>query len=387
MRSSDFKQDAPGRFVPTIEGQSAFIPDPLHPKLNWNNDLASVVSSAQLALGRLGGLGQTMPNPHLLIRPFMRREAVLSSQIEGTVTSLSDLFLFDVDEAVEEQVPDVREVANYVRALERGLDRVKTVPLSRRLISEIHSVLMDRVRGGDRTPGEFRRDQVHIGPIGCSIREARYVPPPPGSEVNDAMTRLERYLHEPSDLPPVVRLAIVHYQFESIHPFQDGNGRVGRLLITLMLVLDGVLPLPLLYLSAYFERHRQEYYDQLLRVSQEGTWSDWVTFFARGVSSEAMDAVDRAERLRKLQAEYTNKIQTPRTSALVIKFLDALFSHPVVTMTGVAKLLEVTAPTAQKHIDRLVTEGVLTEITGRQRNRVFVAQEIIESIHEARFGH
>lgn len=363
----------------------AFVPNDLPPALVWTSDLVATVSAADRALGRLAGLGQDMPNPHILIRPFLSREAVLSSQIEGTEASIPDVLLFEVDKKVERNVPDVREVVNYIRALEYGLERVKTLPLSLRLIREVHRRLLKRVRGEQGAPGEFRTCQVHIGPQGAGIEQATFVPAPP-SEVPPLMGALERYLHEPSDLPPVVRLALMHYQFEAIHPFRDGNGRVGRLLISLMLCLDGTLPLPLLYLSAYFHRTRQEYYDQLRRVSQLGTWTNWLTYFARGVASEAMDAVDRARRLKDLQVDYVERIRTARTSALVTKLIEDLIGHPIVNVASVAKTLGVTPHTAQNHIDRLVQAGILREVTGRKRNRLFVADGIIKALEELQFG-
>lgn len=372
------------RQVPHGHGGPAFVPDPLPPSVQWDTGLVSAVSAAGMALGRLAEVGRLMPNPHLLIRPFVRREAVLSSQIEGTLASYDDLVLFEVDEDVEQRAPDVREVANYVRALEYGLSRVSTPPLSRRVICELHRILMENVRGGDQTPGEFRRNQVYIGQRGQAIAEARFVPPPPGELVDRAMADLERYLHAPSELPSVVRLALVHYQFEAIHPFNDGNGRIGRLLISLMLCLEGVLLQPLLYLSAWFERYRSEYYDHLLYVSQRGSWNEWLTFFARGVAHEAMDAVDRATRLRDLQVEYTDRVRTARTSVLLLKLIEHLFAQPAVTAAAVRKLLDVTPRTAQQHIDRLRKAGILTEITGRRRDRIYLAHGIVRAIHEPR---
>jgi Fic family protein len=283
-----------------VGGAKAFVPNPLPPKLLWDNSLTGTISAATLALGRLDGVARDLPNPHLLIRPFLSREAVLSSQIEGTQASIPDLLLFEIDEKVEQGVPDVREVVNYVRTLEFGLNRRTSLPLSLRLIRDLHRVLMEGVRGKDRQPGEFRRSQVHIGPEGAGLENATFVPPPP-AQLTRLLDQLEKFLHAPSDLPPVVRLALVHYQFEAIHPFLDGNGRVGRALITLMLCLDGILSLPMLYLSAYFHRTRQEYYQRLLDVSLKGCWTEWIGYFAQGVTSEAMDAVNRTQMLKKLQ--------------------------------------------------------------------------------------
>ncbi|MEX0885882.1 MAG: Fic family protein [Phycisphaeraceae bacterium] len=382
METSDFTPASPGRLTRAVSGGPAFVPNPLPPAIPWDDELVSTTAAAAAALGRLAEVGQMMANPHLLIRPFLRREAVLSSQIEGTQASFDDLLLFELDEKVEQRVPDVREVANYVRALEHGLERVRTLPLSRRLICEMHGILMERVRGGDQTPGQVRRTQVHIGARNSAIEQARFVPPPPGPELDDAIRDLELYLNQPSALPAVVRLALVHYQFEAIHPFNDGNGRVGRLLVSLMLCVGGVLPQPLLYLSAYLERHRQAYYDHLLHVSLRGEWHGWLSFFARGVAEQAMDAVDRAGRLRELQARYVDQVQSPRTPALLIKLIEHLFAQPAVTAARVRQVLDVTPRTAQQHIDRLVKAGILREITGQKRNRAYVARGVLQAIHE-----
>lgn len=312
----------------------------------------------------------------------MRKEAVLSSQIEGTQASLDQLVLFELDPQTEQQVPDVREVSNYVQALEYGLDRVRKLPLSTRLIREMHEHLLDGVRGQDKDPGQFRRIQVHIGPDREGIEHATYVPPPPGPELDGALTALEKFLHAPSMLPPVVRLALVHYQFEAIHPFIDGNGRIGRLLISLMLCHDAILPQPLLYLSAYFERHRREYYNRLQRVSTHGEWTEWITYFAQGVAYESMDAVDRIHNLGDLRARYIAGFQRARSPALTIQLIEHLFSQPAVTVSSVAQLLHITYRPAQKHVDRLVAAGILVEVTGQQRNRVYLAREILRAIQD-----
>lgn len=386
MQVSDFTKDSPGRLVSTIGGQAAFVPNDLPPPITWTSELVAIISAADRALGRLAGLGQDMPNPHILIRPFLHREAVLSSQIEGTEASIPNVLLFEVDKKVAQSVPDVREVVNYVRAMEYGLERVKTLPLSLRLMREMHKRLLAGVRGEDKAPGEFRTHQVHIGPPHAGIEQATFIPPPP-HEVLRLLGALERYLHAPSDLPPVVRLALMHYQFEAIHPFRDGNGRVGRLLISLMLCLEGILPMPLLYLSAYFHRTRSQYYDQLRRVSQAGAWNDWIAYFARGVASEAMDAVNRARRLKDLQIEYTKKVRKARASALLGQLIEELFNFPMVNAAKVSELLKVHPSTAQKHIARLLSAGILRETTGRKRGRLFVAEGILEAIEEPQFGN
>ena len=364
----------------------SYIPPPLPPELAWSDELVAAISVADRCLGQLAGMGRTLSNPHLLIRPFMRREAVLSSQIEGTQASESELVLFEINPSVEAHAPDVREVANYIRALEYGLDRIKTLPLSLRLIREMHRLLMTGVRGEEGTPGEFRRKRVWIGPRECKLEEATFVPPPPGNALSGCLDALEKFLHIPSSIPPVARMAMVHYQFEAIHPFVDGNGRIGRLLISLLLCLEGILPQPLLYLSAYFERNRSNYYDGLLRVSQAGDWIGWLKFFADGVASEAMDAVDRAQRLLRLRSTYVEELQKARTSALLIKLVDGLFDKPAMRLADVTSLLGVTVATAQKHVDRLVSLGMLKEITGYSRNRIYMARGVLDAIQEPSFG-
>jgi Fic family protein len=379
MREAEFTDSAPGRVVQLARGRGghiAFVPNALPPALQWGPLEVGLLSAADRALGRLAGVGQTLPNPHLLIGPFKRREAVLSSRIEGTQASLDDLLLFEASPTTPPRVPDVLEVANYVNALEHGLARQATLPMSNRLIREMHAILLKDVRGQERTPGQFRRSQNWIGSPGSPIDEASYVPPPP-SELGQLLEAFEQFLHRPSDLPPLVRLALVHYQFEAIHPFLDGNGRIGRLLITLLLCMEGILPGPLLYLSAYFERHRAEYYRHLLRVSQCGAWSEWIAFFLRGVAEQAMDAVDRADRLLRLRERYHAYFHAARSSALLLKLIDELFSAPSITMRRARSLLGISDGAASRHIRTLEEAGILVEVTGKTRGRVYFAAEIL----------
>jgi Fic family protein len=314
--------------------------------------------------------------PNVFIRPFARREAVLSSRIEGTTAGLSELLLFeDSPQSVERTSPDVREVANYVDALEFGRQAIVHRPLTVSLIKELHQSLMRGVRGDEAQPGAFRREQVFIGQT-LRIEDARYVPPPP-TEVDRLMMALERYLARPSELPPLVRTAMVHYHFEAIHPFRDGNGRVGRLLMTLMLCTEGLLPTPMLYLSAFLERHRAEYYTRLLEVSTRGDWNGWVEFVLRGVVEESGDAIDRVGRLMALRATYHDLMQRSRAQASSIKLIDALFADPVITARRAADMLGLTVASAQAHVDRLVATGILREVTGGRRNRVYLAEGIL----------
>ncbi len=309
----------------------------------------------------------------------MRREAVLSSRIEGTQASLSDLLFFEAAGSSEPEIADVREVANYVRSLEYGLDRLNDFPLSLRFIREIHERLMQGVRGEAQTPGEFRRSQNWIGEPGCTLMDAKFVPPPV-DEMNDALRAFEQYLHAESPTPPLIRMAMIHYHFEAIHPFLDGNGRVGRLLIAILMREYGLLSQPMLYLSAFFERHRDKYYDFLLRVSRQGDWRSWIKFFLVAVEAQSRDAITRSDAVLSLWGEYRERLQEARASALLLSLVDELFSFPATTTKTASQTLGVTQRSAQLNINKLVEAGVLEEVTGRKRNRIYAAREIISMV-------
>jgi Fic family protein len=375
MEISLFQNSPSGRLIRAIDGYWAFIPNPLPPNLEWDNPLVSLISRADLALGTLSGLGETLPNPHLLIYPFIRREAVLSSRIEGTQSSLSDLLLFEATRVEKQR--DVKEVQNYVRAIEYGLNCLDELPLSLHLICELHSILMEGVRGAHATPSEFRQSQVWIGHPGCSLNEATFVPPPP-SEMQDTLDQLDEFLHADTDLPPLVQLALIHYQFETIHPFLDGNGRMGRLLITLFLCQRGILTKPLLYLSAFFEHHRREYYNLLLKVSQQGAWRQWIEFFLRGVTEQSRDAVLRAGHLLDLQQNYQQTGLRKHLPPTAGQLIELIFIRPVLNIKSAQEFLGVTFPAAQKAIQLLEQEGILAEITGGKRNKTYAAREILK---------
>ena len=382
MRREDFSSEAPGQVVRAPEGHWAFLPDPLPPHIQWTPALVSALSDADRALGEVAGLGRLLPNPHLLIRPLMRREAVLSSRIEGTQASLSDLYAYEAAQLELFELPsDVQEVHNYIEALEYGLERIRELPLSLRLIRELHGRLMAGVRGREKHPGEFRREPNWIGPPGCTAETANYVPPPV-AEMHDALHAFESYLHEPSDLPPLARIALIHYQFEAIHPFLDGNGRIGRLLITLLLCEWDLLPQPLLYLSPYFEASREAYYDLLLAVSQRGAWEEWLAYLLRGVVAQAQDAIARIRRLQDLRESYRAMVQSERAGARLLQALDLLFASPVITVRQLEAEMEVNYPTAQRYVQRLEELGILREITGQARNRVYRAEDVIRAIEE-----
>jgi Fic family protein len=360
-------------------GYQAFSPDRLPPKLEWDNRLVGFVSRADIALGTIAGIGENLPNPHLLIYPFVRREAVLSSRIEGTQSSLTDLLLYEAT-AVEKR-EDVREVRNYVKALEYGLKRLDEIPLGRQLIRELHGVLMEGVRGGQAAPGQFRTFQNWIGPPGGRFEDALFVPPPP-PQMLTALEELEAFLNRESDLPALVQLALAHYQFETIHPFIDGNGRLGRLLVSLFLCRRGILKKPLLYLSAYFERQRDEYYRLLRAVSQRGEWREWIEFFLKGVIEQANDATARARRLVVLHDRYRDLAVAHQLAPSATQLLDRLFTRPVLSVRGAQELLGISFPGAQKAVDVLVKEGVLAETSGGRRNRTWAAREIMVVLEE-----
>jgi Fic family protein len=391
MNPEQFINSSSGRVIQVGQGEIAywsFVPNPLPPQLDFDSALIRLLSDADRALGELAGLGRALPNPHLLINPFIRREAVLSSRIEGTQADLADLYAF---EAGQFELPgfkstpppaDAREVLNYVRALEAGLKRLSELPVSLRLIREAHAQLMEGVRGNQAAPGEFRRTQNWIGAPGCTLNDATYVPPTV-DEMQIALDALEKYLHSEAALPPLVRLALIHYQFEAIHPFIDGNGRIGRLLISLLLVHWNLLPLPLLYLSAFFEKHRQDYYDLLMAVSARGAWREWVSFFLRGVAEQARDAVSRAKRLQDLQSEWRHRLVQARASGLAFSLVDALFDSPVMTIPQAQRQLDVKQyHSARRHVRQLVKLGILKPVDESTYGKTFVAAEILRLISE-----
>lgn len=374
MRNEDFRAQRRALMVKNAHGCWSFVPPDLPPRIEASWELMRILSEADRALSELAGVGRNLRNPHLLVSPFSRREAVLSSRIEGTVASAEDLVSFEATGVVPPHASDVKEVANYVGALDLGIKRLGEIPLSLRLIQELHERLMRGVRGQERRPGEFRQIQNHIGAPGSPIQDAIYVPPPPNLMAS-CLDALEKFLHAPSELPPLIRLALVHYQFEAIHPFTDGNGRVGRLLITLSLIEQGLMPQPLLYLSAFFERYRSEYYRLLLEVSQRGVWHDWINFFLRGIAIQSNDALNRAKRLLHLEQDYTARVQTAPSSAR--RLLAQLFERPIISASQAQAQLGCTFPTAQAAIGRLAKEGILEEVTGGDWGRLYVARGIL----------
>lgn len=377
MRLSDFSQNAPGKVIRTLQDYLAFIPNPLPPALTWTDTLTFTLSEADRRLARLAELGNAFPIPRLIARPFARQEAVRSSQIEGTHTTFEELLAYEAGGSRADKHSDAREVQNYVKALDQGLFQLSELPMSMRLICEIHKTLMQDVCGGIFSPGEIRRSQNWIGRPGATLANARYVPPPPDA-MHDCLSELERYIYQESQLPPLVRIALIHYQFEAIHPFLDGNGRIGRLLISLLLVDWGLFSQPLLNLSRFFEDNRQEYYDRLLAVSQSGQWEEWLTFFLTGVATQAKDVGQRIEALNKLRADYRQSYQDDRSRGKLAQFVDFLIGTPITSVTQARESLDIGSfTTIQRLIDKLEALGILREVTGQRRNRLYQADEIL----------
>lgn len=380
MNPEKFRNSNAGRCIRSIGNHPywTYVPNPLPPKIELDWELANLLSEADTKVGKLSGAGQLLPNPHLLINPFIRREAVMSSRIENTQSGLEELFLFEADNE-SEHTPDVQEIANYVSAMEYGIKRLPDLPVSSRLICEIHEILMKGVRGEHATPGLMRTRQNWIGPPGCTLVDATYIPPSV-SDMQVCFSDLEKYIHSNSKEPTLIQTALVHYQFEAIHPFVDGNGRVGRLLITFMLIEKGLLSQPILYLSDFFERYRDTYYELLLNVSQKGDWRGWLTFFLNGVLQQSEDALSTIQKLLALKDEYEKIARGPKVPKAVNPLIDYLFGKPIISISELAKTWKSSFPTVQRGVDYLIERGKLREITGRQRNRLFVADEILNAI-------
>ena len=381
------KRGATGRYeVVSVGGESirAFVPAPLPPvpPLAFDGTLQPALEAAGLAVGRLDGVSTLLPDMALFLYAYVRKEAVLSSQIEGTQSSLSDLLLFELDEAPGVPLDDVVEVSNYVAALDHGLKRLREgFPLSNRLIREIHGILLSRGRGSGKDPGEFRRSQNWIG--GTRPGNAHFVPPP-HTAVEDCMAALERFLHAKDDgLPMLARAGLAHVQFETIHPFLDGNGRVGRLLVTFLLCHAGVLHEPLLYLSLYLKQRRAEYYELLDEVRREGDWEAWLAFFLEGVRATAEGAVETAQRLSALFRDDRGKIEpTGRRAGSALRVHEALKARPILSLPAICERTGLSFPTASSAMDLLVELGIARELTGRRRNRIFVYDRYLAILNE-----
>lgn len=375
-----------GRYIAQPTGYRAFSPAPLPPQppVRLEGELQALLSKADRALGRLDGSIHTLPNPDLFVFMYVRKEAVLSSQIEGTQSSLQDLLAAEAHILSPELPRDVDEVVNYVTAMNYGLARLAELPVSVRLIREIHERLLQGVRGARLTPGELRRTQNWIGPGGCTLAEATFVPPPP-HEVPEALGALENFLHTGSDIPALIQIGLAHAQFETIHPFLDGNGRVGRLLISFLLCQREILVKPVLYLSHYFKRHRAEYYERLQAVRDTGDWEGWLAFFLRGVASVSLEATDTARRILALREDHRARVTQGlgRAAGNGHKVLEHLYQRPIVAVTDVEALTATSYTAANNLVSRMVELGVLVEATGYRRNRLFRYQAYIDLFGES----
>jgi len=403
MNQTDFQPDAPGKLVQTVgynlhvrngipESISitglAFVPDPLPPLFSdpsaFVGCLYPAISAAEQALVRLDATISGLPNPEILLSVLRRREAKLSSQIENTIASIEEVALVEIGRGSATS-SDANEVYNYLRALRHA--ESTELPLCERLFNQLHTILMQGARGDDKQPGRYRTTQNHIGGADRRFEAARFVPPPPGQILQECMRDLERYLN-PDDplrprtarLPPIIEAAIAHYQFEAIHPYTDGNGRLGRLIASLMLARSGPLTKPIVYISDGFERRRREYYDHLLSVSTHGHWAPWCEFFCNAVAAQATDALKRTHLILRLRDEYIQRVTKPRWSSLLPDIVHHLFAHPAVRATDIRDRAAVSITAAQKIVDRLVEVGILNEITGNDYARVYVARGIVEVI-------
>jgi Fic family protein len=387
--ATDNKRTRAGRYVRQPAGYRAFIPAPLppDPPLDLGGILRDKLSAADYALGRLDGAVLTLPKPDLFVFMYVRKEAVLSSQIEGTQSSLQNLLAAEAQLFDPDTPKDVNEVANYVRAMNYGLSRLADLPVSVRLIREIHAQLMQGVRGGRLQPGELRTTQNWIGPAGCTLADATFVPPPP-HEVPQALSDLERFLHDGGGLPPLVQVGLAHAQFETIHPFLDGNGRMGRLLIAFLLTEKRLLSKPVLYLSHYFRQRRSEYYERLQAVRDAGDWEGWLAFFLDGVIEVSQQATHTAAAILRMREDYRARIteHLGRAAANGQRVMDRLFDHPIVSVATVREWLGLTPAGANQIVSRLEGIGLLREITGYARNRRFRFEPYLRLFEETGEG-
>ena len=370
-----------GRYVKQPAGYEAFIPSPLPPKppIRISGALQVLLSDATLALGRLDGSIHTLPNPDLFVLMYVRKEAVLSSQIEGTQSSLQDVLAAEARILNADTPGDVDEVLNYITAMNYGLARLKDIPVSVRLIRELHERLMRGVRGSHLTPGEIRRTQNWIGPGGAALKDALFVPPPPG-EIPSALGALERFLHIDSGMPLLIQIGLAHAQFETIHPFLDGNGRVGRLLITFLLRQRDVLQKPVLYLSHFFKRHRQEYYELLQATRDKGDWESWLEFFLRGVTDVSSEATETARKILALREAHRNAIteNLGRAAANGHRVLETLYKSPITNVKAISEIGRTSFAAANELVKKMVKTGILKEMTGQRRNRSFRYDAYVE---------
>ena len=371
-----------GKFVIQPAGYRAFVPKPLPPSpaIRYDEEIQSLLSKADRSLARLDGITTVLPNPDLFIAMYVKKEALLSSQIEGTQASLEGVLEFEADLIPKESLDEIKEVIHYVKALNYGMGRLKELPMSLRLIKEIHKILLEETRGAHRNPGQFRRSQNWIGPPGFPLSDAIFVPPPP-DQVMPAMGELEKFLHQESNIPPLVKIGLIHAQFETIHPFLDGNGRIGRLLITFYLFWKEILSKPLLYLSFYLKKKRPEYYDLLMKVRIDGAWEEWITFFLKGISETSEEAAKSAREIIQLKEKLMAELyKSSIASIYAVRLIDLLFEIPLISTKEIIDKLKISKETANELVKKFEKIGILKEITGKQRYKKYSFKRYIEII-------
>ncbi len=371
-----------GKYVVRPEGHRAFVPNQLPPKppIKYDGELQSLLSKADRELARLDGITTVLPNSDLFIAMYVKKEALLSSQIEGTQASLEGILEFEANLQPKDDINEIKEVVNYVKALNYGLENVKDKPFSLDLIREIHKILLEGVRGARKAPGEFRKVQNWLGPPGATIDDATFVPPPPDM-VLPAMKDLEKFIRGEDDMPPLVKIALVHSQFETIHPFLDGNGRIGRLLVTFYLSKAEILSKPILYLSFYLKKNWIQYYDLLMKVRTDGAWEEWVKFFLRGISETSREAAETARRIIGLKGEIVAKLYENGISGVyAVRLVDLLFENPLISATDIVGKMRVSKETASDLVRKFEGAGILKEITGKQRYKKYMFREYVDII-------
>jgi len=375
------KKNRVGKYVTQPADYKAYIPEPLPPSpIKYDNELRNLLSEADRALARFDGITTVLPNPELFVAMYVKKEALLSSQIEGTQASLEGVLRFEANLPTAENINEIKEVVNYIKALNYGIERLKILPLSLRLIKEIHKILIEETRGTHKTPGEFRETQNWIGPPGVSLNQATFVPPPPYI-VADLMSKLEKFIHQKNHIPPLIKIALIHAQFETIHPFLDGNGRMGRLLITFYLYWRNILSHPILYLSFYLKKHRTEYYDWLMRIRNEGDWEDWLEFFLQGIIEVSKDATSSASEIIALkEVLYKRLFDNKIASIYAVEFLNLLFNKPIITSQNLVKELKVSRETANQLVKRFEGIGILKEISGKKRYKKYIFLDYVDII-------
>lgn len=371
-----------GRYVKQLAGYKAYMPEllPPTPPIKYDGELRNLLSEADRALAKLDGITTVLPNPELFIAMYVKKEALLSSQIEGTQASLEGILRFEANLEPSEDINEIKEVVNYIKAMNYGINRLKDIPLSNKLTKEIHKILIKGTRGTLKTPGEFRKTQNWLGPQGANLSEATFVPPPPDTVI-DLMSNLEKFIHSKDEIPPLIKISLIHAQFETIHPFLDGNGRVGRLLITFYLFWEKILSRPLLYLSFYLKKNRIEYYDWLMKIRLYGDWEGWLKFFLKGVKEVSEEAANSASKIIVLKETILKKLFDKKISTIyAVEFLNLLFRKPIITSQELIKELKTSKETANQIVKRFEEIEILKEISGKKRYKKYIFSDYVNII-------